>query len=93
MSIRAQTKQDKIEDREPRRILRCELKDQLSLVGIGELFEVIEEGCIDVMDVFGRYFDFREEDIHAEFVVGVFVVERYSPLVGVEDMPMNPLSI
>lgn len=93
VSIRAETKQDKVEDREPRRILRCKLEDQLLLVGVGEFFGVIEEGWINVMDVPERYGDFREEDIRAEFVIGVFVVERYKPFVGVVDMPINPLSI
>ena len=91
--IRSDTKQDKVEDREPCRVLLCELGDQLPLVRVGEFFKIVEEGGINVMNIFGWDGDFGEEDIIAEFVVGVFVVERHSSFIGVVDLPANPFSI
>jgi len=91
--VRPDAEQDKVEDREPCRVLLCEREDQLPLVRVGELLKVIEEGGVNVVNVFVRYIDFGEEDVCAEFVVGVFVVERYNSLIGVEYLPANPFSI
>ena len=48
---------------------------------------------INGMNVLGRYINFGEEDILAKFVVGVWIVERNSSLIGVENAPTNPFSI
>lgn len=45
------------------------------------------------MNVFGWDVDFGEEDIRAELVVGVFVVKRHNPFIGVVDLPANFFSI
>ena len=91
--IRPDTKQDKVEDWESCRVLGCELEDQLSLVRVGEFFKIVEEGGVDVVNVFGWDNDFGEEGIHAVFVVGVFMVERDSSLIDVVDVPANLFSV
>ena len=65
----------------------------MPFVRVGEFIKIVEEGDINVVNVFGWDDDFREEDIHAEFVVGVFVVERHSSFIGVIDLPANLFSI
>lgn len=87
--VRPEAEQDKVEDGEPCRVPLPELADQLLLVRIGEAFKVFEEGGVDDVNVFGRYVDFGEEDVHAEFVVGVFVVEGHDSFIGVENFPVN----
>ena len=50
--VRPKAEQDEVEDRKSCRVPRCELQDQLLLVRVGELFEIVKEAGIDVMDVF-----------------------------------------
>ena len=93
MPVRPKAKQDEVEDGKPCGLLHRELLDQLSLVSVGEFVNVVEEGGVDVVNVFGRDVDFGEENLLAECVVGVFVVERDSSLIGVENMPTDPLTV
>ena len=93
MAIWPDADQDEVEHWETGGVLRGELKDQLAFVRVNEFLNVVEEGGIDVMDVFGRDIDFGEEDIHDEFVVGVFVVERHNSLIGIVNLPVDTLSV
>jgi len=93
VAIWPDAEQDEVEHWEARRVLRGELDDQLAFVRVNELLDVAEEGGIDVMNVSERDIDFREEDIHSEFVVGVFVVERHNSLIGIVNLPVDTLSV
>lgn len=44
------------------------------------------------MDVPCRNVDFGEEDVRAELVVGVLVVERDNPLIGIVNVPASVFS-
>lgn len=61
MPIWTHPKENEIKDRKPRRIFLCEFFDELFLVGISELFEVIDEGDINGVDVFLGDWNFVEE--------------------------------
>lgn len=93
MSIWTDTEEDEIEYGETGGVFLCEFTDELFFVGVGQFFEVVEEGCIDCVDVFGWDRGVAEEFLRCKTVIGVFVVERDAALVGVEDLPVSAIRV
>lgn len=60
MSVRTNAEEDEVEDRKTSRVFLGKLANKRFLVRVCELFEVIQERDIDVVDVLFWYGDFAE---------------------------------
>lgn len=81
VAIGANAKEDEVKDGEARRVLLCKLPDELFLIRVRELFEVVEQRCVDRVDVLGKNRNLRVEQALSELVVRVGVVEKDDTLV------------
>lgn len=93
VAIRTASQQDEIENGRLDRVLGRKLFHELLLIVIGELLGIMEERFFDGNDrrlAFGLG-DLGEELLLEQAVVGVFVVEGNSALVGEEDLPLVPV--
>lgn len=93
MSVWTDTQEDEIKYGETSRIFLCEFTDELFFVGVGKLFEVVEEGGVDCVDVFGWDCGVAEEFFRCKTVIGVLMVERDAALVGIEDLPIAAMRV
>lgn len=87
MAVGAHTEEDHVEDGESSRVFGGEGFDELGFIFVGELFDVIQEGGVNFVDIFRRNLGLGEEFVINELVVGVFVVKGDSALVGEVDVP------
>jgi len=87
VAVWTRAQENEVEDGETSAVAPRELADELFLVRVAELFEVVEEGRVDGMDVLLRDGDFGVQFVLAEEMVGVVVVERDYAFISVEDLP------
>jgi hypothetical protein len=85
--VRTKTEEDQVKDGEARGVCGGKLLDKLLLVRIGEVVEVVEQGNVQRVNVFGWDRNFGEKLRHAKMVIAVLIVERDGALVSVEDVP------
>jgi len=89
MSVWADAEEDEVKDWEPSGVFLGELMDKRLLIRVGELFEVIQEGYVDGVNVLFWYGNLAKEFLPAKIVVGVFVIQRYTALISEEDLPVG----
>jgi hypothetical protein len=92
MPVRAHAKQDEVEAREGDGVLAGELRHELLLVLVRDLFQVVELRGVDGVDLLARDAgsrDLGEQALVDNSVVGVLVIERDDAFVGEEDLPVR----